>query len=71
MSHLLAAACITLTVWAQQKYPLENYSFDFSAGHRPISWIAFGNAVEMRNKVKLNPAVENKWGGLVFDGIIN
>lgn len=30
-----------------------------------------GNAIELDKKVKLNPSVEEKWGGYVLDGVID
>ena len=79
MSKTLNAICLTLlasmmaqvTMAEQEKYYLDNYSFDFSSGMRPLSWIARGNAVELMSKVKLNPSVEDKWGGYVFDGVFD
>ena len=50
------------------KYLLENYSFDYTSGVRPLAWKSYGNTIELANTVKLNPAVENKYGGYVFDG---
>ena len=47
---------------------LENYSFDYTSGVRPLAWKSYGNTIELANTVKLNPAVENKYGGYVFDG---
>ena len=46
----------------------ENYSFDFSAHKRPIAYTTYGNALELNSKVKLNPAVDNRYGAYVFDG---
>ena len=46
----------------------ENYSFDFSAHKRPIAYTTYGNALELNSKVKLNPAVADRYGAYVFDG---
>ena len=72
LTRLTTAALLTLSSLAQpQKHLLENYSFDYSSSVRPLSWLTRGNAVELNSKVKLNPAVEDRWGGYVFDGVFN
>lgn len=58
--HLVAAA-------EQEKAVYENYSFDFSAHERPIAYQAYGNAIELVNKIKLNPDVEGRGGAYKFD----
>lgn len=37
---------------------------------RPIAYSTLGNAIELMNKVKVNPAVADKGGAYVFDGVI-
>jgi|Transcript_41776 hypothetical protein len=49
----------------------ENYSFDFSAHTRPIAYTTVGNALELTNKVKLNPAVPDRGGAYKCDGTID
>ena len=54
-----------------QKEDYVNYSFDFSAHTRPIAYVTHGNALELNNKVKVNPAVANRGGAYVFDSTIS
>lgn len=49
----------------------EYYSFDFSAHERPIAYSTLGNALELVNKVKVNPAVADRGGAYLFDGTIS
>ena len=55
---------------AQAKEHYENYSFDFSAHERPIAYTTIGNALELVNKVKVNPAVGDRGGAYVLDELI-
>ena len=48
----------------------EHYSFDFSAHERPIAYSTIGNALELVNKVKVNPAVADRGGAYLFDSHI-
>jgi len=52
------------------KVAFENYSFDFSAHTRPIAYTTYGNALELINKVKINPPVADRGGAYTFDGKI-
>lgn len=54
-----------------QKEDYVNYSFDFSAHTRPIAYVTYGNALELVNKVKVNPDVANRGGAYVFDSTIS
>ena len=54
----------------KDKEVYEHYSFDFSAHERPIAYSTIGNALELVNKVKVNPAVADKGGAYLFDSTI-
>ena len=60
---------------AEPEVPLKedyvNYSFDFSAHTRPIAYVTYGNALELVNKVKVNPDVANRGGAYLFDSTIS
>ena len=45
----------------------DNFSFDFSSHKMPLMYNAYGNAVELNHKVKLNSDVKNKGGAYVLD----
>jgi len=69
-SLLLAALSFPFEAVAQTDAPkvaYDNYSFDFSAHTRPIAYTTYGNALELVNKVKLNPAVADRAGAYKFD----
>ena len=68
---MLAAPSLAQT--EQQETPkavYEHYSFDFSAHERPIAYSTIGNALELVNKVKVNPAVADRGGAYLFDSHI-
>jgi len=53
-----------------EKAIYENYSFDFSAHTKPLAYTTIGNALELVNKVKVNPDVANRGGAYLFDSKI-
>jgi hypothetical protein len=50
-----------------KRVPYSNYCFDYSKHVVPIAYTAAENAVELFNKVKLNPRVPMKGGGYYLD----
>ena len=67
---LFLAVCLlsgSLAAEDETKVAYENYSFDFSAHTRPIAYSTAGNALELLNKVKVNPAVADRAGAYIFD----
>lgn len=50
-----------------KRFPYPNYSFDYDNHVVPIAYTSAENAVELFNKVKLNPRVLMKGGGYHLD----
>ena len=67
---MLAAPSMAQTEQDTGKEVYEHYSFDFSAHERPIAYSTIGNALELVNKVKVNPAVADRGGAYLFDAHI-
>ena len=66
----VAQSSLFVAAAEQERAIYENYSFDFSAHERPIAYQAYGNAIELVNKIKLNPDVEGRGGAYKFDNHI-
>ena len=54
---MLASTCLS-----KLEYPYKLISFDYYAHEPPLAYRSFGNTVELGNKVKLTPPVEDRGG---------
>ena len=67
---MLGSLCLLSGCFAAEgetKVAYDNYSFDFSAHTRQIAYTTAGNALELLNKVKVNPAVPDRTGAYILD----
>ncbi len=64
---VLLISLLALVYVYQQEQIIRRFSFDFNSKHLPDSYHTFGAAAKLKNKIKLIPAVDLRYGGVFIN----